>query len=154
MGLFDMTMTKREVEFLEGSKKIEKVLSEDCSSYELLGKKSNEEASWFFAIGDKGGAGFIELEATGYGNEEPTVTISLKVGAANQFSRDDLFEILSANGALWRATYTVSQVEDDLELLMIQYKMLLSSFEEDDFLGIIDHLINQYQATLGSASEP
>ena len=74
MGLFDMTMTKREVEFLEGSKKIEKALSEDCSSYELLGKKSNEEASWFFAIGDKGGAGLIELEATGYGQYKETVS--------------------------------------------------------------------------------
>lgn len=151
MGRHDEYIVNNDVDLIQASNELEKILSVECNDYQLLGEKSNKSASWFFSLKGDEILGFIYLEANEDTIAEPTITIAVKICNAADLSRDALFDILSANGDLWRAAYTVARVQDDMEFLLIQYKTLLSSFKKDDFVMCINHLVDQYETTLGAA---
>lgn len=153
MGHNDEYIVKNEIDLIKAANELENILSEECSCYELLGDKTAERVSWFFSLKEDDLVGFIDLESNTDTIGEPTITIALKICDATQFSRDDLFNVLNVNGDLWRATYTISKVEDNLEFLFIQYRTLLSSFRKDDFVNCVNHLVDQCQSTLGSDTD-
>lgn len=153
MGNNEEYILKNEIDLIKAANELEKILSEECSYYRLLGEKTADKVSWFFSLTDDELTGFIDLDANTNTIGEPTITIAVKICDAAQFSREALFNALSANGDLWRATYTIEKVQDDLELLFIQYRTILSSFRKDDFINCLDHLIDQYQSTLGVDTE-
>ena len=161
---------------------IEEVMTEACSSYECVLCDDHEIGIlWSFLLEDSI-SGFIGIEDNEEGLGIPTVTTGIHLKDISDADRDELFNLLELNSELINACFTVSHIQEkqeeepepifaeegesieynneedenktiSKEILMIQCRIPLVSFDPNDFIGVIQNLMIQSDMALNQNSE-
>ena len=127
---------------------LEKVLKEDCASFERIEELDEDGVAWKFMLESELWGDIVLQNFKDDDDGVSTVTISLRIADITDFPREKLFDLLEVNGSFHRAsfslgTFTDPDDESEKKLLFIDYKSTPEVFKPEEFTSCIDHLIDQ-----------
>ncbi len=136
--LDDDTDNEKGIEIFKYAEELEDGMKKSCSKVKLLGKPDGDGAAWYYEMGDDL-CGFVSLDRNSNSIQIATVLITISLGEISNWGKEDLLNILDKNGELFRAAFTVVEIEGSW-ILFLQYKVIAESFKPEEFEKCIDYL--------------
>lgn len=160
--------------------KIEEVMAEECTEYECVFEDEEEIGRIWNFILDDSISGYVGLEDNEETLGIQTVSVGIHLQDVTDLPREDIVNLFSANAEFINATLSIINIplpvdsdeevevdededeeqDDDQEpevqlreLLIIQSRFLLESFDPADLRSHIDNMLFQHEAILGTTDD-